>query len=344
MSIRSCVFCVMPFVVLLAAAGCRGSDNKAFDVVSEATYTVEEKWVTASDGNQIYTRWAYPARGGPVFPAVIFVPSLLKSGGTAIEEASGAALLKAGYAVVAFNPEGRGSNQPGDLKSDGVEDYDGFIDQDDLLKVIETAGTITYIDSGNVGVISSSFGITMAAGCLGRHTELNVKFLIDVEGPTDSYVSMGDAWMLDSDPENDRFTDTSGTFLHASTAFDPSPANKIWWSEREGINYIGLINVPYMRIQGYWDHAQPPSEQYQTGFDVPPTWYQNKHAIDMVNAATHGSSPWTCVNGSDLGNTPNALYSYEHPPAYYSGALDPMSSDYAAIIVSVTKEMFALNY
>ena len=78
------------------------------------------------------------------------------------------------------------------------------------------------MDTNNVGVVSFSFGITTAAGCLGRHPELEVKYLIDVEGPSYSVTAALDYGTLD---QQKAFHETFG---HWSLEKDPSPENKAW--------------------------------------------------------------------------------------------------------------------
>jgi hypothetical protein len=58
----------------------------------------------------------------------------------------------------------------------------------------------------------------------------------------------------------------------------------------------------YLRIQAEEDHAQPAGVV--------------RHALDLVNLATQGYSPWTRVNGSDLGNPINKVYDLDDPDSY----------------------------
>ena len=77
-----------------------------------------------------------------------------------------------------FDPDGRGL-------SVGVEDYDGFIHQDGLAEIIRFSASLPEVDPERIGVISFSYGVTMAAGALARYPDLPVRFLIDMEGPAD---------------------------------------------------------------------------------------------------------------------------------------------------------------
>jgi hypothetical protein len=331
----------------------------ASNTVALKIVTITEGWITAPDGNKIFVRSAFPTKGGP-HPAVIMVPGGIGSGTTLIEAPTTTALIAKGYAVITFNPEGRGSGQRGDLTSEGSEDYNGHIQQDDLKSVIESAQTFTFVDAKSVGVVSLSYGVSLAAGCLARYADdpavRNIRFFVDTEGPSDSYVIMADPWLLDDVSVNDKTQNLYDLFQRYSLYYDEtylslnpsSPtvlADNAWWSERAALEYIGSIKVPYLRLQSEWDHMQPPNATYLVGFDRPPLWYQNKHAVDMLNAATNGSCPWTRINGSDIGNAPNATYSHDAPPQYYSGSLEfeAVSSDFSLRLVQTIEEMFALK-
>lgn len=306
---------------------------------------LEEKWIAAANGNLLYARTAYPANGAGNYPAVILIPGGLGNGATFIEGSLSNALVSKGYAVIAFNAEGRGTGASGNLKSEGNEDYNGSIHQDDLKSVIEAMQAEPYVDPQNIGLVTISYGISMAAGCLARHPELVVKFLIDVEGPANSFNVLGDAWSLDSDDQNDKTEDGYAVFQHYSTTMDPSEANVSWWQEREAINWIGMVSAPYLRLQANWDHAQPPNQEYQTGFSGKPSlWYQNKHAVDMINTATRGAAPWTRMNGNDAGNSINGLYSFDKPALYYTGAFDFDSEAFADLLGNALEEMYSVAY
>lgn len=306
----------------------------------EAAPLVENAWIKSTNGNFIFVRSKTPsASTGEKLPVIIIVPGGLGSSMWYLDIQAFAELADEGYIIYAFTPQGRGSGTETDPASEGVENYNGPVHQDDLKAVIEYAKTNPLADQDNIGVVSFSFGISMAAGCLGRDPGLNVKYLIDVEGPSDSYVIMADAWLLDSDTANDKTAQMSGMFGgREDTADDPSAENIQWWSEREALNYIGSVTSAYMRIQSEWDHMQPPNQDYQS-FDYPPLWYGNKHAVDLLNAATNGSSVWTRMNGEDIGNPPNTLYNYKSQPAYYSGNIDGSFDNFSVQLKKSIKEM-----
>jgi hypothetical protein len=292
------------------------------------TEVIEGYLVTAPNGNQLWTRIIQPREdlyAGQSFPAFVSVP-----GGLGAGESGDRHMASAGFVEFHFNAEGRGVLHP----SDGVEDHNGFIHQDDLKAVIEFAHTRPNVIDENLGVVTSSYGITMGAGCLGRYPNLQVKYLVDQEGPSESFVTCFEPWALDDDPTNDRHDQGYAMFGHWSIYRDPSPENVAWWSEREATRYIGNMRCRYLRIQAEWDHAQPPNEQWP-GFDYPPLWYQCKHGVDLVNLATNGQAPWARVNGLSLGNLPDMTYSRENPPVYYSGRMGDHPNELSLILLEM---------
>ena len=118
--------------------------------------------VNPSSGSRLFVRVAYP-RGwnGELIPALVLVP-----GGTGTTEPRKAEALAAeGFLVIIFDPEGRG-------RSEGTEDYNGFIGQDGLAAVIEAATALPGLDANRYGLVSYSYGVTLATGALARHPEL----------------------------------------------------------------------------------------------------------------------------------------------------------------------------
>lgn len=296
------------------------------------TETIEGYLVTAPNGSQLWTKVIQPRAdiyAGQTFPAVVNV-----SGGLGAGETGDQHLAADGFVELHFNAEGRGVLHP----SDGVEDHNGFAHQDDLKAVIEYALTLPNVMPDNVGVVTGSYGITMGAGCLGRYPALQVKYLLDVEGPSESFVTCFEPWALDEEPSNDRHETGYAIFGHWSVYRDSSQANLDWWTEREATRYIGNIRCAYMRVQAEWDHAQPPSAQYPE-FDYPPLWYQNKHGVDLINLATEGTATWTRMNGEALGNPPSTTYSYGNPAVWYDQVFSGHLGEREALI----KEMAALD-
>jgi hypothetical protein len=290
------------------------------------TETAEGYLVVAANGNRLWVKIIQPSTAvyaGRAFPAVVDVPGGIGAG------AGGDLHVAAdGHVEFHFNAEGRGTAPQ---RSDGVEDYNGFVHQDDLRAVIEYAHTRPNVLDDNVGVVTGSYGITMGAGCLGRYAGLQVKYLVDQEGPSDNYVTCFEPWALDSEPSNDKHESAYQIFGHWSTTRDPSAENVAWWTEREATRYISTMRARYVRMQADWDHAQPPNAQWP-GFDYPPLWWPGKHAMDLVNPATGGRSEWTRVNGASLGNAPNTTYDHEHPPVYYSGRMADHPNELAVVL------------
>ena len=75
-----------------------------------ATYTIEdiETWVTAPNGNQVYTRIVQPVPGlypGQNFPALIAIPGGTSAGAPLADNLGYRDLAADGFIVVAFNPE-----------------------------------------------------------------------------------------------------------------------------------------------------------------------------------------------------------------------------------------------
>ncbi|GBE00955.1 MAG TPA: hypothetical protein ENH07_02900 [Nitrospirae bacterium] len=309
-------------------------DSDAFNIESG------EIWINSGNGSLLYLRILQPDSNEnreKCFPALIPIPGGFGNGAPLADSPIYRDLASKGFVVVTFNLPGRGNNLPGNLQSDGLQNYNGFIDQDALKAVIEYVSGLQNVTMNNIGVQTSSFGITAGAGVLGRYPELPVKYLIDFEGPSECFNTAFETWALDSDPSNDRHEQFHRMTGHYCTTRDPSSENESWWAEREALRYVGSIRARYMRVQNQWDHAQPPNMQYPS-WDYPPLWYQNKHAIDMVNAATNGSSPWTRINGDKINNPTNTIYSRESPPEYYTYPKNGVpSQEIVPLIVEMAK-------
>jgi hypothetical protein len=297
------------------------------DPTAKAYETVLEEFdVKAPSGSMLYglIRRPDPAKHpGLCLAAVVLVPGGINPGRMAALDDEAEMLSAAGMVVLTFNAEGRvDSRAPEDKQSEGIEDYNGFRGQDGLGAVVEYALALPYVINENVGVRSQSYGITMAAGCLGRHPDLPVKYLVDGEGPPDSYVTCKEPWSLDADPSNDQVETILGILGRYSIRRNPSDENKAFWAEREAVRFIGGFRGRYLRLQAEWDHAQPPSNPSEAAaFDLPPVWWRNKHAADIVDAAVAGGVSWVRVNLPEQGNPVNAVYDYDHPPAYLPGTL-----------------------
>jgi len=297
------------------------------DGAAGTAYTIQsvETWVSAPNGNQLYTRIVQPTPSlypGQRFPAVIPIPGGTGDGAPLANSPAYRDLAASGFVVITFNAEGRGNGLPGNLLSEGEEDCNGFLHQDDLKAVIEFAAGGPNVDAGNIGVATSSFGIAIGAGALGRYPSLPVAYLVDNEGPHDSRVIT----FYDVGPERQ-------VCGHWSTVTDPSPENQAFWAEREAVRHIGGYHGRYLRTQAEIDHAQGPG--------------YFRHAIEMVNAATRpqyggaGSAAWTRMNGSDLGNPVNTVYPPDDPIGYPVWVSDRVS-DHPGLEITYIREMAAL--
>jgi pimeloyl-ACP methyl ester carboxylesterase len=194
---------------------------------------------------------------------------LVPGGAGTIEPAKARRLVEHGFIVVFFDPDGRG-------KSEGQEDLDGSIHQDGLAAIVRATPSIPGVDANRIGLVSFSYGITMASGALARYPDLPVKFLIDWEGPADRY-------------------DTTVDCTPNQRIDFPGCSDDAAWSQREALTFIARVQVPYQRLQSENDHVQP---------DV-------SHAINMVNAAIQGGAPWVRLNNQP----PNESYDPANPPA-----------------------------
>jgi hypothetical protein len=304
--------------------GCDGTTN--LSPTTNFTVQTVETWVTAPNSNRLYTRLVQPVPAlypGWRFPALIAIPGGTGAGAPLADNLGYRGLASNGFVVACFNPEGRGSGAPGNLRSDGTENCNGFLHQDDLKAVIEHVARQPNVNTNNLGLQTSSFGIAIGAGCVGRYPVLPVAYLVDAEGPHDSRVIT----FYDAGREQ-------AVCGHWSTVTDPSPANVAYWAEREAVRHIGGFRGRYLRMQAEVDHAQNPG--------------YFRHALEMINTATKpmyggaGSNRWTRINGSDLGNAVNVVYSLSNTsqyPAWISGRM----ADHSGLDVTYVKEMAALT-
>jgi hypothetical protein len=217
--------------------------------------------------------------GADQAPVVILIPGGVGSGSTDflndIEMVN--FFLENEIAVAFFDPDGRGM-------STGKEDTNGHTAQDGLYAVTESLIDSGLVDSEEMGIISYSFGVTLASGMLARYADTQpYEWFIDWEGPTSrEFTTVG------CDPDSPDSPSDAG--LSRKCKDDEH------WEEREAATYLSDILVPYWRIQGERDHVQP----------------DNGHAIEAINAATNGLSPWTKINNED----PNQTFSMEDEPEY----------------------------
>lgn len=209
-------------------------------------------WIkNPSSGARMYVQAIHPSNWDEAaLETLILVP-----GGLGIIDLREAhRLADGGFTVIVFDPDGRG-------RSEGQEDLGGYIHQDGLAAVAHAAGSLPGVDGNRIGLVSYSYGVTIAAGALARDPDLPVLFLIDWEGPAD------------------RSDTTLGCVLSASSPWKPCDHDD-FWRQREAAASISKIRIPYQRIQSETDHIQP---------DL-------SHAVKMINAALDGSSPTVWLN------------------------------------------------
>jgi pimeloyl-ACP methyl ester carboxylesterase len=262
--------------------------NCAADCAAEAAPAPEENSAPSEAGPDAH--WVVnPASGARLFvqvltpldwdgaplPALVLIPGGSGDGSHFTQQIQRLRpLFDAGFALVVFDPDGRG-------RSEGEEDDNGFIHQDGLAAVITYAAGLPEVDAARIGVVSYSYGITMAAGTLARRPDLPVRFLIDWEGPADR-------------------RDTGGCDADHLGHLDVPCDDDAFWSQREAAAFAHGLRLPYLRLQSAQDHVQP----------------DNNHALLMIANATaaeyggSGQAPWTRLNNL----APNTVYAPESPP------------------------------
>jgi pimeloyl-ACP methyl ester carboxylesterase len=263
----------------------------------EDTPGEEFRVTNPTTGVELYVHVTTPDVANTVmFPAVVLVPGGVgDSAGFRRPGAMTDVLAEAGYVTVVFDPDGRG-------ESSGEEDYNGHAQQDGLAAVIEFAADLPQVDSDRLGLVSYSYGVTMASGALARHPDLPILFYIDWEGPADRF---------------DTTTDCT-----PNTRIDFAPCDDdAFWSQREALEFISEVQVPYQRLQTENDHVQP---------DV-------DHAVNMICAAVQGDPPWVRLNDLDT----NERYDNDDPPAMIPEG-DPRSLD--QLTLDYVEEMFELHH
>ena len=321
-------------IAIVSTASCAGSNTHIQTLPNEEPGTnpyetvMEDFDLMMPSGNRVYgmIRRPDPAVYPDLsFAAVVMVPGGIGAGRLAAQGAEAKILAESGMAVVCFNAEGRVSDHPEDIASQGTEDFNGFRHQDGLAQILQYVIGLDYVIPDNVGVSTASYGITMAAGCAGRYPEIPIKYIVDGEGPSNSFATAHEPWALytpPSHPFHDKYEQVHELFGHYSAYRDPSPENQTFWAEREADKFIGAFRGRYLRLQAEWDHAQPPGGPTEIPlFDQPPEWWQCKHAADMINAAVAGGVPWGRVNLPEQGNLINATYDADNQPVYLPGRL-----------------------
>lgn len=239
----------------------------------------------------LHARLRYPAdhESGSTYPAVVLVPGGSGNGMSFETDGEAAALSDEGFITMSFSPDGRGESTNGGTYTE--EDYCGYIHQAGLRAVLQYVHDLPASDDDNIGVISHSFGITMAAGALGRYpNDPPVKFLIDWEGPADR-------------------TDTASPNGHV----EHDISDDEWWYEREPTRHIGGFPGYFQVVQREDDHVQS----------------DNLHALKLNNEAVGpdgggtGSALWVRINAGSgpAGNPINTIYAPPSLPNWHANTI-----------------------
>lgn len=254
----------------------------------------EVVWVrNPTSGVDLYCHIHRPATLAPgaVYPGIVLVPGGQNDGGSFDAGNRAQNYADLGFIVMHFDPDGRGASTAGGTYTN--ENYCGYLHQDGLRAVLQHMKDLAETDDLNLGILSSSYGITMASGFLARYPgDPLVKFLMDWEGPANRM-------------------NTATNRGHVPREL----SDEAFWSEREATEFISSFAGYYLRVQTEDDHVQP----------------DNDHAIQLVNLATDtpyggsGRCLWTRVNSAagPAENSPNATYSPASPPNWIAEHTPP---------------------
>jgi len=217
-------------------------------------------WVTNPTSGARDAVFVQAPEGEGPFPTIVVVPGALMAARGALMPQDRRDWLTAGFALITFDADGRG-------ESGGKEDTNGKIDQDGLAAILQAAGTLPKVDGDRIGVLSMSYGVTIAVGALSRYTT-PARFLIDWEGPANRMHSAG--------CENGMTDHPSKAGVSWGSCNDDS-----WWQYREASSWVGGLKIPYQRVQCTPDHGG------RGDFET---------SRVMVTAALAGGVPWVHMN------------------------------------------------
>jgi len=266
----------------------------------------EDVWIRTADDLGLHGIIHRPADSSPTnrYPGLLLIPGGLQAGHAwhaRWRKSNAWEFVDAGLIVLVYDARGRGW-------SGGEEDYNGPVHQSDLRDVIEWFNDREEVVPGGIGIATSSWGITVAAGALAGHPDLEVRFILDLEGAHDRYVMT--QW---DDPQ-------WLEIMHGHGTWDDD-----FWKDREAITFIGDVACPYYRIQSSLDHA----------FDV----FYVDHAIAMVNAAVAGESPYVRLN--DM--TPNQTYDPDKASEYRWYPIDHIDETFYNAVLGAMSFTTELN-
>jgi hypothetical protein len=246
--------------------------------------------VNPTSGGTIYAHIHRPAYAGPDnrVPGIVFVPGGIGYGSWLDSTTTPDDIASDGFALMHFDPDGRGRS------SLYPENYDGYVQQDGMHACLSALASREYVDTSRLGVYSRGYGITMASGMIARHAEPHVKFLLDFEGSADRSQSCQD----------------SGGVV-------PVPADSdAFWQEREAARFMKKVPSAYLRVQTLLDrNPRIPGNLHAI------------QLIDSATDVAYGGagiSPWTRMNDS-LMNMPNQVYTMSDPPVWIPETQDAQS-------------------
>jgi hypothetical protein len=212
------------------------------------------------------------------YPAVILVPGGVGSKEDFLkpislsEDSLAETYAAAGVVVLNFSPDGRGD-------STGEEDYNGYAQQAGLYELYRFLTELDGIDADSLGLVSYSYGVTMASGMLGRY-QPDIKYYIEWEGPVNR-------WYTTFGCRGTASPGTPGSF---------SCDDEEHWLEREALRFVPYFPVDYFVIvQRENNHGQPTVQ----------------HSVDINNYAINYLD-WVRVNGPE--NEINTKYTEETLP------------------------------
>lgn len=216
-----------PTEVAWPTAGCE-AEEPAWDRHTELSS--ERFRLLRPDDVVLFAGLELPSAPG-CYPALMLVPPGFETGLKELDTGVTRRLAGAGVAVMAFDPRGRGS-------SDGEEDMNGPLQQDDLAAALSWLAGQPQVDPDRVYLRSRSYGAAMAAGALDRNPEIDPAGLMDIESPS----------TMPDDLER-----VQGDNPGWEDAPDYSDAE--WWGARSPDQHIHANRGHYLRIQGAVDHA-----------------------------------------------------------------------------------------
>lgn len=257
-----------------------------------------ELWLAQPDGVRLSMDVRYPGGEGCV-GAVVYAPAGFDPGTGRAEESQAMALVDAGAAYVAWDPRGR-------VLSEGEEDANGAISQDDFAAVLRWAAGQPRVDPRQVVVYTRSFGGALASGALARDETLAPLAWVDYESP---------GWLRD---------DLEHASAHTSERMwalaEASGDENAWFKAREPAGFIGEVTVPYRRVQGTPDHALDTMQA----------------AVAMVNGAVY--SPEVTFNGVEV---TEALTEESAEAGAIAGGIDPDGEAMTAAVLDAFSETSA---